>query len=177
MPPLHATLHPSPLGTVLLAARAGALVRVNPAEGEIGAPEADLKSLGAVEWLTGDDLNAGRDGCLAAAASQLDAYFAGELRQFHVPLDLTGLGAFAQAVIEAICTIPFGETAGYGEVAVLAGYPRAARAVGTVCARTPFSLIVPVHRVVRADGSLGPYGGRPDIKKYLVEHEEDVISR
>ena len=61
--------------------------------------------------------------------------------------------------------------AGYGEVAISAGRPRAARAVGTACARTPFSIVVPVHRVVRADGSLGEYGGRPDVKQYLIDLE------
>ena len=75
---------------------------------------------------------------------------------------------------EAVCDIPYGETASYGEVAIAAGIPRAARAVGTACATTPFSVIVPVHRVVRADGSLGEYGGRPEVKKYLVELEQGL---
>ncbi len=73
--------------------------------------------------------------------------------------------------------IPYGETAGYGDVAVLAGSPRAARAVGTACATTPFSIVVPVHRVVRADGSLGEYGGHPEVKEYLVEFERATLAR
>ena len=67
--------------------------------------------------------------------------------------------------------IPYGETAGYGEVAAHAGSPRAARAVGTACATTPFSIVVPVHRVVRADGSIGEYGGHPEDKAFLLDLE------
>ena len=54
---------------------------------------------------------------------------------------------------------------------ITAGSPRAARAVGTACATTPFSIVVPVHRVVRADGSIGEYGGRPEVKRFLIELE------
>ena len=56
-------------------------------------------------------------------------------------------------------------------MAILAGHPRAARAVGTACATTPLSIVVPVHRVVRADGSLGEYGGRPELKRRLLDLE------
>lgn len=174
---LHATVHSSPVGEILLASRDDALVRVHPTAGEADSLRAELERLGGVEWLSDADLHDGRDGCLSAAVSQLDAYFTGGLRTFDLPLDLTGLGTFARATIQAICSIPFGETAGYGEVAVLAGYPRAARAVGSVCANTPFSVVVPVHRVVRADGSLGSYGGHPELKRFLVEHEAEIASR
>ena len=73
--------------------------------------------------------------------------------------------------LTAVTEIPYGETASYGEVAALAGKPRAARAVGTACRTTPFSLVVPVHRVVRSDGSIGEYGGHPEVKEYLLDLE------
>jgi methylated-DNA-[protein]-cysteine S-methyltransferase len=105
------------------------------------------------------------------AALQLDEYFAGERRDFDIALDWRLVRGFTRAALEAVREIPYGETAGYGEVAVSAGSPGAARAVGTACATTPFSIVVPVHRVVRADGSIGEYGGHPEVKAFLLELE------
>ncbi|UUT35651.1 methylated-DNA--[protein]-cysteine S-methyltransferase [Microbacterium elymi] len=102
---------------------------------------------------------------------QLDEYFAGTRRAFALTLDWRLTRGFAQAALESVCDIPYGETAGYGEVAAMAGHPRAARAVGNACAHSPFSIVVPVHRVVRADGSIGGYGGRAEVKRFLLEHE------
>ncbi len=87
------------------------------------------------------------------------------------PLDWRLVRGFTRAALEAVREIPYGETAGYGEVAAHAGSPRAARAVGTACATTPFSIVVPVHRVVRADGSIGEYGGHPEDKLFLLDLE------
>lgn len=102
---------------------------------------------------------------------QLDEYFDGRRRDFDLALDWRLSRGFARAALRAVCEIPYGETAGYGEVAIMAGSPGAARAVGTACATGPFSIVVPVHRVVRADGSLGEYGGRTDIKLFLLDLE------
>ena len=104
---------------------------------------------------------------------QLVEYFDGVRRTFDIDVDWRLVRGAHRAALQAICEIPYGETASYGEVAVLAGMPRAARAVGTACARTPFSIVVPVHRVVRADGSIGEYGGRPGIKRLLLDLERD----
>lgn len=104
-------------------------------------------------------------------AHQLEEYFAGHRRTFDETLDLSGARGFTRAALEEIRRIPYAETAGYGEVAAAAGSPRAARAVGTACATTPISLLVPVHRVVRADGSPGEYGGSPEIKRHLLALE------
>lgn len=114
------------------------------------------------------------DEALYPVVTQLEHYFAGELRSFDIPLDLAGLTPFTRAALEAIREIPYGETAGYGEVAITAGIPRAARAVGTACANTPISVVIPVHRVVRSDGSLGEYGGRPEVKRALLALESGI---
>ncbi|WP_345751921.1 methylated-DNA--[protein]-cysteine S-methyltransferase [Microbacterium rhizophilus] len=106
-----------------------------------------------------------------ALFAQLDQYFDGERRAFDVAIDWSLTHGFARDALRAACDIPYGETASYGEVAVMAGRPRAARAVGTACRTTPFSLVVPVHRVVRADGTLGEYGSHPETKRFLVELE------
>lgn len=110
-------------------------------------------------------------GCAPDAADQLDEYFAGERRVFDVPLDWRFVNGFAREALQRVCDVPYGQTAGYGEVAAMAGHPRAGRAVGNACARSPFSIIVPVHRVVHTDGSIGGYGSRLDMKRYLLRHE------
>jgi methylated-DNA-[protein]-cysteine S-methyltransferase len=100
---------------------------------------------------------------------QLDEYFAGVRREFDLPIALHGT-EFQIAVWNAIRRIPYGEVRSYGEVAWMAGYPRAARAVGTACRKNPLLLIVPCHCVVASDG-LGGYGGRPDIKRAILRLE------
>lgn len=100
---------------------------------------------------------------------QLDEYFAGRRQSFDLPFSLHGT-EFQLAVWNAIRRIPYGEVRSYGEVAWMAGYPRAARAVGTACKKNPLLLIVPCHRVVASEG-LGGYGGRPDIKRALLKLE------
>lgn len=103
----------------------------------------------------------------------LGSYFEGEPVRFadHVEFDWRLAHGFSLAALQTISTIEWGETMSYGEVAVLAGHPGAARAVGTACRLTPFSIIVPVHRVVRSDGSPGHYGAHPDRKRFLLDLE------
>ena len=157
-------IHPSPIGEILIVAGSEGIVTLRPFNGPLDAELARVAvQLHAVP--VPDDEAGG------AIGAQLDAYFDGEGRAFDVELDWRLVGGFRRAALEAVRGIPYGETAGYGEVAISAGSPGAARAVGTACATTPFSIIVPVHRVVRADGSLGEYGGRPEIKQYLLDLE------
>jgi methylated-DNA-[protein]-cysteine S-methyltransferase len=90
---------------------------------------------------------------------QLQAYFAGELKQFDVPLDLSAGTPFQQAVWQALLKIPFGKTTSYGALSSSIGKPLAVRAVGTAIGRNPIGIIVPCHRVIGADGSLTGYAG------------------
>ena len=82
-----------------------------------------------------------------------------------------------RAALDAVCEIPYGAVASYADVAVAARRPGANRAVGTACARTPISIILPAHRVVRSDGSIGEYGGHPERKRFLLDLEEEVLRR
>lgn len=109
----------------------------------------------------------------------LDDYFAGEPMRFdeRLSFDWRLIGGFQREALQTICGIGWGETMSYGEVAVLAGRPGAARAVGTACRLTPFSVIVPVHRVVRADGTVGQYGAHPERKRYLIDLEAEAAAR
>ena len=166
-------VHPSPIGDVLIVTTEDGIVTLHPFDGplhsEIERVALQLRALPVPDDPeTDDDATALMD----AAAAQLDEYFDGDRREFDLTLDWRLVRGFTRDALEAVCAIPYGETASYGEVAVSAGKARAGRAVGTACRLTPFSIVVPVHRVVRADGSLGEYGGRPEVKRYLVELEQ-----
>ncbi len=105
-----------------------------------------------------------------AAADQLDAYFAGELTRFDLPLAPRG-SEFQQRVWAALQEIPYGRTESYGELAERIGSPGGARAVGLANGKNPIGIIIPCHRVVGADGSLTGYGGGLDRKKQLLDLE------
>lgn len=106
-------------------------------------------------------------------AHLLADYFDGEPVRFdeRIRLDWRLVEGFHRTALQTISTIEWGETMSYGDVAVLAGHPGAARAVGTACRLTPFSIIVPVHRVVRSDGTAGHYGAHPERKRFLLDLE------
>lgn len=107
---------------------------------------------------------------LADCARQLEAYFAGRLTAFDLPIQMEG-SPFRMKVWEALCTIPYGETCSYADLACMIGQPSAFRAVGGANHHNPISIIVPCHRVIGANGSLTGYGGGLDMKKWLLEHE------
>ena len=106
-----------------------------------------------------------------AVRSQLDAYFTEGRRAFDVPIDWTLVHGFNQGVLRATAAIPYGEVASYGEVAAVAGSPRAARAAGNALAGNPIPIVVPCHRVIHADGGLGGYTGGLDRKRFLLSLE------
>ncbi len=115
------------------------------------------------------------DEAFHSARTQLEEYFAGARRRFAVPLSLHG-NEFESRVWQSLCTIDYGETVSYGEVARRIGEPTAARAVGLANGRNPIALIVPCHRVIGADGSLTGYGGGLERKRFLLELEAGVLS-
>lgn len=101
---------------------------------------------------------------------QLDAYFAGELEDFDLRLAPSGT-PFQLQVWHALCEIPYGATASYGDIARAVGQPGAARAVGGANNRNPIAIVIPCHRVIGASGSLTGYGGGLDRKRLLLELE------
>jgi methylated-DNA-[protein]-cysteine S-methyltransferase len=114
------------------------------------------------------------------AQQRIQAYFKGDPVVFQdIPLCHTGQSLFCQAVCAALAKVPFGTTVTYAKLAGLAGHPDAARAVGRVMAANPVPLIVPCHRVVRADGGLGGFSAQGGIstKKRLLEHEKEISVR
>ncbi|MGW0498560.1 methylated-DNA--[protein]-cysteine S-methyltransferase [Streptomyces sp. NPDC003007] len=104
------------------------------------------------------------------AEEQLKAYFAGELKEFTVPLRLHGT-PFQRAVWDQLRRIPYGETRTYGRLADTLGTPHASRAVGLANGRNPIGVIIPCHRVIGANGGLTGYGGGLERKQRLLDFE------
>lgn len=151
--PLFRAIHETPLGPLTLTATAAG-VRALHFPGR--APVIEIAD--------------GETEVLAGARAQLDAYFAGDLRAFAVPLDLQGT-AFQRDVWATLRAIPYGETTTYGELATRLGGPGRVRAVAGAIARTPVPIVIPCHRVVGADGSLTGYLGGLQRKEALLSLE------
>ncbi|MCL4425379.1 MAG: methylated-DNA--[protein]-cysteine S-methyltransferase [Firmicutes bacterium] len=102
---------------------------------------------------------------------QLEEYFAGRRREFELPLDLSAGTPFQQAVWDALQAIPYGQTLSYRELAIAVGRPGGPRAVGQALGANPVPIVVPCHRVIAADGSLGGFGGGLPLKARLLRLE------
>ena len=108
------------------------------------------------------------------ARRELGEYLGGRRTRFSVPLDLGGLPAFQIRVLDAARRIAFGRVTSYSALAAEVGAPRASRAVGSALARNPVPILVPCHRVVRRDGTWGPYAFGPALKTTLLALERGV---
>lgn len=154
---MYYTEHPSPLGTLVLAAT------------DIGISglyfEQHKYFKGIAGWQRDD-----RHLLLRTAARQLDEYFAGQRSVFDIALDVSGT-PFQRVVWDVLRTLPFGSTTSYQAIAHSLGNPRAIRAAGTAIGRNPVSIIVPCHRVLGATGALSGFAGGLERKRYLLAHE------
>jgi methylated-DNA-[protein]-cysteine S-methyltransferase len=155
----------TPVGTLLLAATELGLVRV-----AYGSENHDTVLQALADRISPRILHAPAQ--LDTVATELEEYFAGRRRTFDLPLDWRLSAGFRATVLHHLAAdLAYGQTASYGTVAQLAGNPKAVRAVGTACATNPLPVVVPCHRVVRADGSMGGYIGGPDAKRALLTLE------
>ena len=154
----------SPVGTLLLAATEQGLVRVAY---EIENHDQVLHVLS--ERVSPRILRAPHR--LDQVARQLAEYFAGERRDFVLPLDFRLAHGFRREVLARLLMIDYGSTESYSKVAAATGHPRAVRAVGSACATNPMPVIVPCHRVLRSDGTLGGYVGGLQTKAALLSLE------
>lgn len=154
----------SPVGTLLIAGTPRGLVSIT-FDGD--HPDATLARF--ARELSPRILSAPKR--LDDVVRQLDDYFAGRRTSFDLELDLSLAHGFRLDVARQLREIPYGATWSYGEVASALHNPGAVRAVGTACRLNPIPLVVPCHRVVRSDGSLGQYAGGPDAKALLIELE------
>ncbi|RIL10729.1 cysteine methyltransferase [bacterium] len=154
----------TPVGRLLLAATERGLVRV---AFEVEDHDAVLQRL--ADRLSPRILHA--PARLDAAARAIDAYFAGRRTGFDLPLDLSLSHGFRRLVLEHLTRIAYGRTESYADVARTVGRPTAVRAVGSACAANPIPVVVPCHRVLRSDGSLGGYLGGLAVKSALLRLE------
>jgi methylated-DNA-[protein]-cysteine S-methyltransferase len=154
----------TPVGPLLLAATDRGLIRVAYA-----AEDHDAVLQALADRVSPRILRA--PARLDRAARELEEYFAGTRQAFDLPLDWSLSAGFRRTVLSHLPDIGYGRTASYADVARLAGSPRAFRAVGTACATNPLPVIVPCHRVIRADGAMGAYLGGPDAKRVLLTLE------
>ncbi|HZI97384.1 MAG TPA: methylated-DNA--[protein]-cysteine S-methyltransferase [Actinomycetales bacterium] len=154
----------TPVGTLLLAATERGLVRVAYASQDHDAVLTELADRVSPRVLEAPAR-------LDVAAHEIEEYFAGRRQLFDLPLDLRLSSGFRRTVLDHLRDIGYGTTASYAAVAAAAGNPKAVRAVGTACAMNPLPVVVPCHRVVRSDGTMGQYAGGTDAKRALLALE------
>jgi methylated-DNA-[protein]-cysteine S-methyltransferase len=149
---------PTPIGDLLLAGDGDALHM-------IGFPKGAMRRDPEADWIYNEKP-------LAAARQQLTEYFAGERKEFNLPLALDGT-EFQLLVLEELRRIPYGETTSYGDIAKRIGRPKAVRAVGAANGRNPIPIVVPCHRVIGSSGDLTGFGGGLDTKTELLRLEAE----
>jgi methylated-DNA-[protein]-cysteine S-methyltransferase len=154
----------SPVGTLLLAATTVGLVRV-----AYRSEDHDVVLQTLADRISPRILHA--PARLDTAARELEEYFTGARHTFDIPLDWRLSAGFRATVLQRLPDIGYGQTASYAAVAALAGNPKAVRAVGSACATNPLPVVVPCHRVVRSDGSMGGYLGGIEAKHTLLTLE------
>ena len=154
----------TPVGPLLLAATGRGLVRVAYDREDHDTVLANLAATVSPRILHAPAR-------LDEVSRQLAEYFAGRRKSFDLPLDFRLSHGFRRSVLAHLPGIGYGHTASYAQVAAAAGSPKAVRAVGTACATNPLPVVVPCHRVIRSDGSLGRYVGGPEAKQSLLRLE------
>jgi len=148
----------SPIGDLLLAGDDDGLSL-------IGFPQGKMRHDPEPDWIFNEKP-------FAVARQQLEEYFAGDRREFDLPLNLSGT-EFQVQVLEELQRIPYGETTSYGDIAKRIGRPKAMREVGAANGRNPIPIIVPCHRVIGSSGDLTGFGGGLDTKAALLRLEAE----
>jgi len=148
----------TPIGDLLLAGDEEALTLV-------GFPQGSMRRDPDPDWIYNEKP-------FAEVRRQLNEYFAGERKDFELPLKLTGT-EFQVQVLEELQRIPYGETKSYRDIAESIGRPKAVRAVGAANGRNPIPIIIPCHRVIGSHGELTGFGGGLDTKEALLRLEAE----
>lgn len=171
---VHALI-PTPLGSMIAIGNGTHLYYLNFVDAKNVANE--CAKIG-VKYDAHMQSNSGLQSCrsISLVVAELNAYFAGTLTRFTVPLHQAG-SEFQLHVWRELALIPYGHTRSYQQQAGIVGKPSAYRAVANANAANRFAIIVPCHRVIGSDGKLAGYAGGVDRKKWLIEHEKSVIQR
>lgn len=162
----------TPFGTMYVAATGSGLVRISWQQPDDDAFVRELERRFPGQTVVRD----AEQPALREAERQLTEYFAGRRSRFELSVDLGSLSKFERRVLEEARRIPAGEVVCYSELARRIGKPRAARAVGNALGRNPVAIVVPCHRIVRRDGSLGGYGGGVEWKERLLTLEGALLA-
>jgi methylated-DNA-[protein]-cysteine S-methyltransferase len=160
---------PTPIGDLWIGATEKGLFYINFGALDTEALESFYGDKSGVAFLHGG-------GVADVAARQLNEYFARIRRSFSVPFDLRGSSAFMKRVYKVTQKIPYGQVRHYGWIADQMKEPYSARAVGRAMALNPVPIIIPCHRVVASDGTLGGFGGGLSLKRWLLAHEAGQTS-
>ena len=153
----YKTFYDAPIGTMIIISNGDAIIEIDHVNHE--------------ELMTSNP-----DELCQLATKQLDEYFVGKRTSFDLPLQPKGTDFQLKAWV-ALTTIPYGETISYGEQAKRMDNPKAVRAVGGANGKNPFSIVVPCHRVIGANGTLTGYTGGMNRKEWLLDFERSVIDR
>lgn len=170
---------PSPLGDLIIAATRDGLREI-----DFGKEKSDIAFMQHIRENGADAVRVDRiddaepevSRTLERAATELEEYFSGQRARFDIPLDWGAMPPFRRSVLEATASVPFGQVDTYAGIARRIGNPKATRAVGNALGRNPIPVIVPCHRVIRSDASLGGYTGGLDIKQHLLQLEGITLS-
>lgn len=163
----YAIMDDTPVGVLGMAAGTRGLRHLSFVRGEDDFLERLLAEHGDVAILKSAELDEVR--------RALDRYFAGKRLDFDLAVDLGDLAPFHRRVLDATAKVPAGRVATYTQIASRAGSPKASRAAGNALHNNPVAIVVPCHRVLRTDGSLGGYGGGLPIKEWLLRHEGALL--
>lgn len=159
----YAMMTDTPVGTIGLATSDAGLCRLDYVKNEQQFLERILDAFGDRPVLRSEKLDPAR--------RELDQYFAGKRLDFDLDVDLSEVRGFSRKVLQATARIPAGQVLSYTEVAAKAGNAKAGRAAGNALHNNPVAIVVPCHRILRGDGSLGGYAGGLPVKEWLLEHE------
>ena len=166
-PVQYALMDDTPVGVIGLATTPAGLRRLEFVAGEDPFVERLLALF--------PDQPVERSTALDPVRRELERYFAGRQFTFDTRVDLSGLTPFQRKVLGETVKVPAGKYTTYSQLAARAGRPRAARAAGNALHDNPVAIIVPCHRVLRGDGTLGGYAGGLDAKAWLLRHEGALI--
>jgi methylated-DNA-[protein]-cysteine S-methyltransferase len=177
--PAVTTVFDSPIGPVHAAAVADGIIGLEVRSTDDGVEAGLRRRTGRALVRRGTGAGADRRAIahLATLEAWLGAHFGGRLERFDLPVVFEGLSEWDRRVLDGVRRLEPGETVGYGELARRIGAPGAARAVGSAVGRNPIGLIVPCHRVIAGDGTLGGYGGSwPGDREALLALKEELLA-
>jgi methylated-DNA-[protein]-cysteine S-methyltransferase len=169
METLYYSKFQSPVGVLYVAVSEQGMVLLDLHGGEFLRKKKSSSEKNRVQWIESEQKT-------AAYVSELKEYFAGERKEFSLPLDLRGT-EFQKRCWRALLKIPYGKTRSYAEIAREVGSPRSFRAVGQANHHNPIAIVVPCHRVITSAGTLGGYGGGLDMKEKLLRLEGVIPSK